>query len=56
MANSPTDFPVSEDEPNVVPITPVASRMFMVYESSFFIGEDWVPQEEEEIGLLEVRR
>ena len=25
----------------------------MVYESNFFIGEDWVPQEEEEIGLLE---
>jgi hypothetical protein len=40
-------------KPNVGPITPVASRMFMVYESNFFIGEDWVPQEEEEIGLLE---
>ena len=26
----------------------------MVCESSFFIGEDWVPQEEEEIDLLEV--
>jgi hypothetical protein len=27
--------------------------MFIVYESSFFIGEEWVPQEEAEIGLLE---
>ena len=25
----------------------------MVYDSSILIGEDWVPQEEEEIGLLE---
>ena len=40
-------------KPNVGPITPVASRMFIVYESIFFIDEDWVPQEEVEIGLLE---
>jgi hypothetical protein len=40
-------------KPNVGPVTPVASRMFIVYESSFFIGEEWVPQEEAEIGLLE---
>jgi hypothetical protein len=26
----------------------------MVYESSFLISEEWVPQEETEIGLLEM--
>jgi hypothetical protein len=40
-------------KPNVGPVTPVASRMFMVYESSFFINEAWVPQDEAEIGLLD---
>ncbi len=40
-------------KPNVGPVTPVASRMFMMYQSSFFIDEVWVPQDEVEIGLLD---
>ncbi len=41
-------------KPNAGPSTPVASKMVMVYESSFLISEEWVLQEETEIGLLEM--
>jgi hypothetical protein len=39
--------------PNTGAPTSVASRTFMVYDSSMFIDGEWVPQEEATINMLE---
>jgi hypothetical protein len=39
--------------PNAGAVTSVVSRTFMVYDSSILINEEWVPQEEETINMLE---
>ena len=39
--------------PNSGAVTSVTSRTFMVYDSSILINEEWVPQEEATINMLE---